>query len=130
MDFYERAAIVCRSIPVGCVASYGQIALLCGKPKHARQVGYALNKGKLGADIPAHRVVNGQGFLSGAAAFETFDMQKTLLQGEGVEVRQTGKGWQTDMGRYGWKTTLADAEGFRARFEERGMVLPLSHPWT
>ena len=36
-------------------------------------------------------------------------------------MRQTGKGWQTDMGRYGWKTTLADAEGFRARFEERGI---------
>ena len=73
MDFYERAAIVCRSIPVGRVASYGQIALLCGKPKHARQVGYALNKGKLGADIPAHRVVNGQGFLSGYLE-EQFDL--------------------------------------------------------
>ena len=41
MDFYQRAGIVCRAIPRGTVASYGQIALLCGKPKNARQVGYA-----------------------------------------------------------------------------------------
>ena len=47
MDFYQRARIVCESIPEGRVATYGQIALLCGKPKNARQVGYALNKGRL-----------------------------------------------------------------------------------
>ena len=56
MDFYQRAGIVCRAIPRGTVASYGQIALLCGKPKNARQVGYALNKGRLGEEVPAHRV--------------------------------------------------------------------------
>lgn len=76
MDFYQRAGIVCRAIPRGTVASYGQIALLCGKPKNARQVGYALNKGRLGEEVPAHRVVNSRGLLSGAAAFDTFDMQK------------------------------------------------------
>ena len=38
-DFYKRAAIVCRAIPYGKAATYGQIALLCGKPKNARQVG-------------------------------------------------------------------------------------------
>lgn len=68
-DFYKRAAIVCRGIPYGKAATYGQIALLCGKPKNARQVGYALNRGLLGLDIPAHRVVNARGILSGAAAF-------------------------------------------------------------
>ena len=47
MDFYQRARIVCANIPEGRVATYGQIALLCGKPKNARQVGYALNKGRL-----------------------------------------------------------------------------------
>ena len=47
-DFYRRAAIVCRRIPYGKTATYGQIALLCGKPRNARQVGYALNRGRLG----------------------------------------------------------------------------------
>ena len=68
-DFYRRAAIVCRAIPYGKAATYGQIALLCGKPKNARQVGYALNRGRLGEGIPAHRVVNSRGILSGAAGF-------------------------------------------------------------
>lgn len=116
MDFYKRAGIVCRSIPRGKVASYGQIALLCGKPQNARQVGYALNRGRLGTDIPAHRVVNGRGLLSGAAAFDTYDMQKNLLEAEGVEVIRTKDGWQVDMRHYGWKHTLKDAENFRALF--------------
>ena len=71
-DFYRRAAIVCRRIPYGKTATYGQIALLCGKPRNARQVGYALNRGRLGDGIPAHRVVNSRGILSGVAAFETY----------------------------------------------------------
>lgn len=53
MDFYQRVGIVCRAIPAGKVATYGQIALLCGKPRNARQVGYALNRGRAGADVPA-----------------------------------------------------------------------------
>ena len=64
MDFYRRAALVCNKIPYGKVATYGQIALLCGKPKNARQVGYALNKGRLG-EVPAHRIINSKGILSG-----------------------------------------------------------------
>ena len=64
-DFYKRAAVVCRAIPYGKAATYGQIALLCGRPKNARQVGYALNRGRLGDGIPAHRIVNARGVLSG-----------------------------------------------------------------
>ncbi|MFR3530466.1 MAG: MGMT family protein [Lachnospiraceae bacterium] len=81
MDFYQRARIVCESIPEGRVATYGQIALLCGKPKNARQVGYALNKGRLG-EVPAWRILGSSGRLSGAASFETYDMQKLLLEAE------------------------------------------------
>ena len=96
-DFYKRAAIVCRALPYGKVATYGQIALLCGRPKNARQVGYALNRNRLGDDIPAHRVVNARGILSGAAAFDTADMQKLLLENEGVEVGFTPDGWHNTM---------------------------------
>ena len=69
MSFYDRVyEAVCR-IPKGKVATYGQIAMLCGRPRNARQVGYALNRGRLGVGIPAHRVVNAKGYLTGAAAF-------------------------------------------------------------
>lgn len=120
-DFYKRAAVVCRAIPYGKVASYGQIALLCGKPKNARQVGYALNRDRLGPDIPAHRVVNSRGMLSGAAAFETEDMQRLLLVGEGVRVMWTEKGWMVDLKADGWHNTMDEALRFREIFEEQGI---------
>lgn len=120
-DFYRRAAIVCRAIPRGRAASYGQIALLCGKPNNARQVGYALNRGRLGHGIPAHRVVNGKGYLSGAAAFETEDMQKQLLESEGVEVEYMEDGWKIDMKKYGWHNTMEEAFHFREMFEQQGI---------
>jgi len=69
MDFYKRVGIVRRMISCGKVITYGQIALLCGKTGNARQVGYALNRNRAG-ESPAHRVVNRQGTLSCAAAFE------------------------------------------------------------
>ena len=120
-SFYQRAAVAARHIPYGKVATYGQLALLCGKPKNARQVGYGLNKGLLGEDVPAHRVVNARGVLSGAAAFETFDMQKLLLEGEGVEVAWTAEGWRVDLARYGWKNTLAEAQRLREEYRIRGI---------
>ena len=69
MDFYKRLGIVCRAVPEGKVITYGQAALLCGYPKNARQVGYGLKK-ELAGDVPAYKVVNSQGVLSGAASFE------------------------------------------------------------
>ncbi len=120
-DFYKRARIVCLAIPYGNVASYGQIALLCGKPKNARQVGYALNRGRMGDDVPAFRVVNSRGILSGAASFETADMQKLLLEKEGVEVEYTEDGWRVDLKRFGWKNTMEDALRFRGIFEAQGI---------
>ena len=124
MDFYKRAAIVCARIPEGKTASYGQIALLCGAPSHARQVGYGLRQGLLGPEVPAHRVVNAAGVLSGAASFETYDMQKLLLEGEGVEVSPregAGPGWQVDRERWGWRPSMKEAEELRALFEQMGI---------
>lgn len=118
MNFYERVALVCSRIPEGCVATYGQVALLCGKPKNSRQVGYALGKKLSGREIPAHRMVNHQGYLSGAAAFERPDTQKKLLRGEGVRVSREGR---VDLEKYGWKHTLPDALAFQELFEERGI---------
>ena len=120
-DFYRRAALVCRSIPYGKAATYGQIALLCGKPKNARQVGYALRTGRLGEEIPAHRIVNARGVLSGAASFETADMQKILLEAEGVRVEYTEEGWRVNLKRDGWHNTMEEAIRFRDEFEKQGI---------
>lgn len=120
-DFYRRAALVCGRIPPGRVATYGQIALLCGKPRNARQVGRGLNRGLLGESVPAHRVVNAQGILSGAASFDTFDMQARLLQMEGVEVERTREGWKVELKTYGWRNTLEEAQQLRLQFQKEGI---------
>lgn len=121
MDFYRRVSLACRAIPEGKVATYGQIALLCGKPGNSRQVGYALNRG-LAGEVPAHRVVNHQGYLTGARSFEEPDTQESLLESEGVLVTKERPGqFRVSLKEYGWKNTLAEAEALRAAFrkEER-----------
>ena len=117
MDIYRRIGIVCRNIPRGKVATYGQIALLCGKPKNSRQVGYGLKMGLAGEGIPAHRVVNSKGILSGALYFDTYDMQKMLLKNEGVAVVWTEEGFKVDLKVYGWKNTMEDALYLKSLFE-------------
>ncbi|MCI8951393.1 MAG: MGMT family protein [Lachnospiraceae bacterium] len=121
MDFYKRVELVCSRIPNGTVASYGQIALLCGMPKHARQVGFALNRNLAGEQAPAHRVVNARGVLSGAASFETYEMQKLFLEKEGVTVAKGRKGWQVDLKKYGWKPDMKEAVWLREEFLRRGI---------
>ena len=118
MDFYKRIGIVCNAIPKGKVATYGQIALLCGKPKNSRQVGYAL-KMDLAGEVPAYRVVNARGILSGAVYFDMPDLQKILLTEDGVEVIWTPDGWKVDLKTYQWKNTMEEAERLMTMFEEK-----------
>lgn len=120
MDFFKRASLAVRSVPKGRVATYGQIALLCGTPNYARQVGHALNGERLG-QVPAHRIVNSRGILSGAAAFETFDLQKRLLEEEGVEVVQTDRGFWVDLKKYRWENTFEEALGLKQEFDRLGI---------
>ena len=115
MDFYQRVETVCRRIPYGKVATYGQIALLCGKPKNARQTGYALNR-KMGKEVPCHRVVNARGFLSGAGSFEVPGQQRMLLEAEGVTVRGDGT---VDLKKYGWHNTMEEALELKEIFDSR-----------
>ena len=104
MTFYEKMRLVCLAIPAGRVATYGQIAMLCGKPRNARQVGYGLREGLAGADVPAFRVVNSRGQLSGARHFLTSELQRTLLAEDGVPTLWDGRCWYVELKRYGWKT--------------------------
>lgn len=118
MDFYKRMQSVCMQIPAGRVATYGQIALLCGKSGNARQVGFALRQGRAGEHVPAHRIVNAKGVLSGAEAFETSGTQKRLLESEGVQVQKADAGWKVDLKKYGWENTMQEAEQLYRLFAE------------
>ena len=118
MTFYEKMRLVCLAIPRGRVATYGQIAMLCGKPKNSRQVGFGLRSGLAGEGIPAFRIVNGRGERSGAAHFIVPDLQRTLLVEEGVPVFWDGSSWRVDLKEYGWATTAEDAALFAKKFEE------------
>lgn len=84
-SFFEKVYEVCRKIPYGKVTSYGAIASFLSTPKASRMVGWALNKSALQNEyVPAHRVVNRNGILTGKNHFEHFNTMKELLQSEGA----------------------------------------------
>ena len=86
-NFYERVYELVRQIPEGRVTSYGAIARVLGSAGSARMVGYALRSSfSARPPVPAHRVVNRVGLLSGKAAFGSATMMKQLLENEGVKV--------------------------------------------
>ncbi len=85
-NFFKNAQDVARLIPIGRVTSYGAIAKYLSTAKSARMVGWAMNAAK-GTDIPAHRVVNREGLLSGAKHFSTPTKMQLLLENEGVKVQ-------------------------------------------
>lgn len=118
MTFYEKMRIVCLAIPEGKVASYGQIAMLCGCLKNSRQVGHGLKRNLAGTDIPAHRIVNSKGVLSGAGQFGIPGWQQSMLEAEDVRVLFDGKTWRVDLDTYGWRSTQEEAEAFLLRFRE------------
>lgn len=117
VNFAKRVGVVCRAIPRGRVATYGQIALLCGCPQRPRQVGTVLSRGA-GGEVPAHRVVNRQGYLSGSKSFLTPDFQRLSLEAEGVTV---GPGLTVDLERYGWRPGEEEQAALEKRFLDNGI---------
>src|SRR5690554_4815207 len=86
-NFYERVYDLVRQIPEGRVTSYGAIARALGSAGSARMVGYALRSCFAAIPpVPAHRVVNRIGLLTGKAAFGSATMMEQLLENEGVKV--------------------------------------------
>ena len=85
-DFFQRVYKVVRTIPFGRVTTYGLIAKKLGSASSARTVGWALNASHNDSSIPAHRVVNRNGLLSGKHHFKGFELMKQLLENEGIEV--------------------------------------------
>ncbi len=86
-SFYEMVYEVVKLIPAGKVTSYGAIAKYLGTASSSRMVGYAMSAVGLSTEkIPAHRVVNQKGMLSGKHAFGSATMMEDLLKAEGVSV--------------------------------------------
>ena len=85
--FFERVYKVVKLIPLGKVSTYGAIANYLGLKKSARTVGWAMNASHLNHDIPAHRVVNRIGLLTGKNHFFGTNLMKQLLESEGVLVK-------------------------------------------
>jgi methylated-DNA-protein-cysteine methyltransferase-like protein len=86
-DFFEMVYEVVKQIPPGRVTSYGVIARYLGMARSARMVGWAMNSShRLPEPVPAHRVVNRIGMLSGKNHFGEPDRMKSLLEAEGLKV--------------------------------------------
>lgn len=100
MSFYDVVYEQVKKIPKGKVATYGQIAFLCGSPRASRAVGYALHFNPDPDSIPCYRVVNRFGGLAPAFAFGGREVQKALLENDGVVVRDD---FTVDLEKYGMR---------------------------
>ncbi len=86
-NFFGQVYQVVRLIPIGRVTSYGLIAQYLGTKQSARMVGWAMNNAHTLTDVPAHRVVNRQGLLTGKMFFETPTRMQELLESEGINIK-------------------------------------------
>ena len=89
-------------IPIGKVATYGQIATLAGYPGRARQVGYALAGIPDGLDLPWHRVINAQGKISPRATGRFHELQFNMLEDEDISFREN----RVDLEIYRWSPQM------------------------
>ncbi len=105
MSFAEQVYGIVRQVPAGRVITYGAIARLLGDPRHARQVGWAMAATPR-ASIPAHRVINARGEVSGEHTWSGQD-RRQRLEAEGVVFDDDGR---VDLERYLW---LPDAPDLR-----------------
>lgn len=98
MNFKERVLIIVSQIPYGKVTTYGTIATLAGLPRGARLVGGLLHFNE-DLDLPWQRVINRQGFISTKCIEHPKQLQKVLLEQEGIEVSDD---FIVDLKKYGW----------------------------
>lgn len=85
--FFDDVYDVVRQIPVGRVTSYGAIASFLGSKRSARMVGWAMNACHARPDVPAHRVINHSGLLTGKHFFGSHTAMQELLEKEGISVK-------------------------------------------
>lgn len=99
MNTFETIYAVVRAIPRGKVATYGQVAALAGNPRWSRVVGYALHVNPDPAGIPCYRVVDRLGRTAKAFAFGGADMQRAMLEADGVAFLPDGR---VDLAHFQW----------------------------
>lgn len=99
-NFFNKVYEAVKSIPKGKVATYGQIAAICGNPRASRVVGTALHRNPEPVVIPCHRVVNRFGGLAPEFAFGRKQVQRKLLESEGVVVSDD---FTVDLSVYLWQ---------------------------
>jgi|TARA_Y100000992_G_scaffold190170_1_gene128939 methylated-DNA-protein-cysteine methyltransferase-like protein len=85
-NFFDKVYFVVKQIPFGRVSTYGSIARYIGSPGSSRMVGWAMNASHSRENIPAHRVVNRYGFLTGKHHFQGTNLMEDLLQSEGIKI--------------------------------------------
>lgn len=100
LSFPKRVMMIVARIPQGQVTTYGRIAAALGSPRSARMVGWALGNLPPNHDLPAHRVVNRVGYLSGAEAWGNPHIMRHLLIDEGVPFREE---WEVDLEACVWE---------------------------
>lgn len=86
-SFFQKVYAVVKLIPKGKVTSYGAIANYLGSPGAARMVGWAMNASHTHPDVPAHRVLNRKGMLTGKIHFGSPKLMQQLLENEGIKVK-------------------------------------------
>jgi len=86
LDFYHSVYEIVQRIPEGRVTTYGAIAKALGSPQSSRMVGWAMNASHSLENVPAHRVVNRNGLLTGKMHFTPPERMQTLLEAEGLTV--------------------------------------------
>ena len=99
MNTFEKIYEVVKTIPEGKVATYGQVAVLAGDPRWARVVGYAMHVNPEPGIIPCHRVVTRNGEVAKSFAFGGENVQRELLENEGIVFKSDGT---IDLKKYGW----------------------------
>ena len=99
MGVFEKIYDVVKTIPKGKVATYGQVAMMAGNPRWARVVGYALHNNPEPGIIPCHRVVNRLGEVAPGFVFGGADVQRKLLEDEGIEFDKNGR---IDLNKFLW----------------------------
>lgn len=108
VQFFLKVYDIVSEIPEGKVATYGQLALLAGRPHAPRMAGYAMSRAPIEKNLPCHRVVNREGKMAPVHAFGGEQIQRCLLEREGVAFLPNGR---IDMKKHLWRPNISGGSG-------------------